>query len=74
MKLDPGMYIGIHLVFFGKSGVTAKENPTQESKSALVASSGPHCMSRRAHAPGNVWTGVPAGEGGGPRPITRLGS
>jgi hypothetical protein len=23
MKLDPGMHIGMHLVFFGKSGVTA---------------------------------------------------
>jgi hypothetical protein len=22
MKLDPGMHIGMHLVFFGKSGVT----------------------------------------------------
>jgi hypothetical protein len=22
MKLDPGMYIGLHLVFFGKTGVT----------------------------------------------------
>jgi hypothetical protein len=22
MKLDPGMHIGLHLVFFGKSGVT----------------------------------------------------
>jgi hypothetical protein len=24
MKLDPGMHIGLHLVFFGKSGVTVK--------------------------------------------------
>jgi hypothetical protein len=23
MKLDPGMHIGLHLVFFGKTGVTA---------------------------------------------------
>jgi hypothetical protein len=22
MKIDPGMYIGLHLVFFGKTGVT----------------------------------------------------
>jgi hypothetical protein len=22
MKLDPGMHIGLHLVFFGKAGVT----------------------------------------------------
>jgi hypothetical protein len=25
MKLDPGMHIGMHLVFFGKSGVTAND-------------------------------------------------
>jgi hypothetical protein len=25
MKLDPGMHIGLHLVFFGKSGVTPSE-------------------------------------------------
>jgi hypothetical protein len=25
MKLDPGMHIGMHLVFFGKSGVTEKK-------------------------------------------------
>jgi hypothetical protein len=24
MKIDPGMHIGLHLVFFGKSGVTAE--------------------------------------------------
>jgi hypothetical protein len=24
MKLDPGMHIGMHLVFFGKSGVTVQ--------------------------------------------------
>jgi hypothetical protein len=24
MKLDPGMHIGVHLVFFGKSGVTPR--------------------------------------------------
>jgi hypothetical protein len=24
MKLDPGMHIGLHLVFFGKSGVTGR--------------------------------------------------
>jgi hypothetical protein len=26
MKLDPGMHIGLHLVFFGKTGVTANVN------------------------------------------------
>jgi hypothetical protein len=25
MKLDPGMHIGLHLVFFGKTGVTVSE-------------------------------------------------
>jgi hypothetical protein len=25
MKLDPGMHIGFHLVFFGKSGVTEEK-------------------------------------------------
>jgi hypothetical protein len=31
MKLDPGMHIGMHLVSFGKSGVTevVKENPRE---------------------------------------------
>jgi hypothetical protein len=28
MKLDPGMHIGMHLVFFGKSGVTMYNLPT----------------------------------------------
>jgi hypothetical protein len=28
MKLDPGMHIGLHLVFFGKSGVTHLQNVT----------------------------------------------
>jgi hypothetical protein len=23
MKLDPGVHVGLHLVFFGKTGVTA---------------------------------------------------
>jgi hypothetical protein len=27
MKLDPGMHIGLHLVFFGKTGVTAWAHP-----------------------------------------------
>jgi hypothetical protein len=26
MKLDPGMHIVMHLVFFGKTGVTAADN------------------------------------------------
>jgi hypothetical protein len=33
MKLDPGMHIGLHLVFFGKTGVTGEKNepePTQK--------------------------------------------
>jgi hypothetical protein len=31
MKLDPGMHIGMHLVFFGKSGVTLEEEPKEKS-------------------------------------------
>jgi hypothetical protein len=27
MKIDPGMHIGLHLVFFGKTGVTAWREP-----------------------------------------------
>jgi hypothetical protein len=27
MKLDPGMHTGLHLVFFGKIGVTPVEAP-----------------------------------------------
>jgi hypothetical protein len=30
MKLDPGMHIGLHLVFFGKSGVTEDEAASVE--------------------------------------------
>jgi hypothetical protein len=26
MKIDPGMHIGLHLVFFGKTGVTIPKN------------------------------------------------
>jgi hypothetical protein len=26
MKIDPGMHIGLHLVFFGKTGVTKYHN------------------------------------------------
>jgi hypothetical protein len=25
MKVDPGMHIGLHLVFFGKTGVTTEK-------------------------------------------------
>jgi hypothetical protein len=35
MKLDPGMHIGLHLVFFGKSGVTV--GPTDRSVGLLVS-------------------------------------
>jgi hypothetical protein len=35
MKLDPGMHIGLHLVFFGKTGVTAC--PSVESGCAMGA-------------------------------------
>jgi hypothetical protein len=36
MKLDPGMHIGLHLVFFGKTGVTA----LQEAFSPLLSFTG----------------------------------
>jgi hypothetical protein len=43
MKLDPGMHIGMHLVFFGKSGVTGMtaepEGPTDSHSLALVGGS-----------------------------------
>jgi hypothetical protein len=29
MKIDPGMHIGLHLVLFGKTGVTARKGKTQ---------------------------------------------
>jgi hypothetical protein len=36
MKLDPGMHIGMHLVFFGKSGVTtSRAGHMQVRKHAL---------------------------------------
>jgi hypothetical protein len=31
MKLDPGMHIGLHLVFFGKSGVTISHQPNEQA-------------------------------------------
>jgi hypothetical protein len=30
MKLDPGMHIGMHLVFFGKAGVTTIHQENHE--------------------------------------------
>jgi hypothetical protein len=34
MKLDPGMHIGLHLVFFGKSGVTESLNKATKKEMA----------------------------------------
>jgi hypothetical protein len=34
MKLDPGMHIGMHLVSFGKPGVTAKEEQVERQDAA----------------------------------------
>jgi hypothetical protein len=39
MKLDPGMHIGLHLVFFGKSGVTLAAWATMTVATALIAES-----------------------------------
>jgi hypothetical protein len=40
MKLDPGMHIGMHLVFFGKAGVTAMHGSAR--RSFTTANSGEH--------------------------------
>jgi hypothetical protein len=40
MKLDPGMHIGVHLVFFGKTGVTTGDaRETRDKQSPRVNSS-----------------------------------
>jgi hypothetical protein len=36
MKLDPGMHIGMHLVFFGKSSVTVRERSSERSRAGVV--------------------------------------
>jgi hypothetical protein len=36
MKLDPGIHIVKHMVFFGKSGVTADEPAGGDGEGALV--------------------------------------
>jgi hypothetical protein len=38
MKLDPGMHIGLHLVFFGKTGVTVKHETRIGKNEGLVLS------------------------------------
>jgi hypothetical protein len=44
MKLDPGMHIGMHLVSFGKSGVTAgsfeAEDTRRDRKACVEATRG----------------------------------
>jgi hypothetical protein len=41
MKLDPGMHIGLHLVFFGKSGVTKRcYNLVVESRDDILFKGG----------------------------------
>jgi hypothetical protein len=39
MKLDPGMHIGMHLVSFGKSGVTLRDRGELQLRSLLSESS-----------------------------------
>jgi hypothetical protein len=56
MKLDPGMHIGMHLVFFGKAGVTKTE------KASGVCGSGAPRKSEEMSVGG--WTqtaGAPSG-------------
>jgi hypothetical protein len=45
MKIDPGMHIGMHLVFFGKTGVIGVEKTSRLRSRDPVASGvkcGPH--------------------------------
>jgi hypothetical protein len=58
MKLDPGMHIGLHLVFFGKSGVTAVL--TAQSLHAMTALPLPATTLQRIDRPrkGLFWKGA----------------
>jgi hypothetical protein len=51
MKLDPGMHIVMHLVFFGKTGVTRHRSALPYVVSALVA----------GHRGRHRWPSPPAG-------------
>jgi hypothetical protein len=49
MKLDPGMHIGLHLVFFGKTGVTLKQRdapptPPQDLATAVHVCTAHRCL------------------------------
>jgi hypothetical protein len=63
MKLDPGMHIGLHLVFFGKSGVTARGGGL-----ATCA-----CRAQSGAPPPRARVLVRAQSGGGPRPLCLYG-
>jgi hypothetical protein len=36
MKIDPGMHIGLHLVFFGKTGVTLLRQHVTEASTYIT--------------------------------------
>jgi hypothetical protein len=38
MKIDPGMHVGLHLVFFGKTGVTSVEVDSLEYFEVVISS------------------------------------
>jgi hypothetical protein len=48
MKLDPGIHIVKHVVFFGKSGVTAKEHTTDSNTDAEINTKKAHISTEPA--------------------------
>jgi hypothetical protein len=47
MKLDPGMHIGMHLVFFGKAGVTPRRGAYTALSSANTGKGSPRCAEEK---------------------------
>jgi hypothetical protein len=43
MKLDPGMHIGLHLVFLGQTGVTIGVGAGEEQARKVVAGEASRC-------------------------------
>jgi hypothetical protein len=58
MKLDPGMHIGMHLVFFGKSGVTLQQ--IRRSVGLRFSPEFPN-MASSYQSSGSTWRGQDAG-------------
>jgi ribosomal protein L28 len=69
MKIDPGMHIGLHLVFFGKTGVTRRRKVARGARPVRLpgrgagvhwvcgvptALHGPSRSHRRVHTPNGV--------------------